>query len=278
MIGDVILFHLAPEEFNLVGRAPVLNWVTYHAQTGGYDVRVALDQRSALRTDGRRKHYRFQVQGPHAMDVIARALGRPAAGVEVLQPDHGAASAASPCERSATAWPGSRDGSCSARGMTTTRCTRRSSTPARSSGCGWSADGLTPRTHSSPAGFPRRCPRSTPATSFGPTGSGCRRTATKARHRSAAASSRPNIEDYYFTPWDLGYGTSSSSTTTSSAAKRSSGWPAASHRHKVTLALDDEDVADTIATMFRKTDRAKFIDWPSRGVLDASVRQGDGER
>jgi syringate O-demethylase len=31
----------------------------------------------------------------------------------------------------------------------------------------------------------------------------------------------------------------------------------------VTLALDDEDVTRTIGTMFDKTDRAKFIDWPS---------------
>jgi syringate O-demethylase len=34
VIGDVILFALADDEFNLVGRAPVLNWVTYHAETG----------------------------------------------------------------------------------------------------------------------------------------------------------------------------------------------------------------------------------------------------
>ena len=75
VIGDVILFHLAEQEFNLVGRAPVLNWVTYHAQTGDYDVEVTLDQRSALRTDGRRKSFRFQLQGPNAMDVIGGALG-----------------------------------------------------------------------------------------------------------------------------------------------------------------------------------------------------------
>ena len=31
VIGDVILFHLADDEFNMVGRAPVLNWVTFHA-------------------------------------------------------------------------------------------------------------------------------------------------------------------------------------------------------------------------------------------------------
>src|SRR3954447_26030220 len=76
VIGDVILFHLGEHEFNLVGRAPVLNWVTYHAETGGYDVRVELDQRWALRSDGRRKSYRFQVQGPNAMNVIEKLLGQ----------------------------------------------------------------------------------------------------------------------------------------------------------------------------------------------------------
>ncbi len=63
VIGDVILFYLAENTFNLVGRAPVLNWVMFHAATGGYDVKAELDQRTALRTDGRRKVYRFQVQG-----------------------------------------------------------------------------------------------------------------------------------------------------------------------------------------------------------------------
>ena len=35
------------------------------------------------------------------------------------------------------------------------------------------------------------------------------------------------------------------------------------HRHKVTLALDEEDVTRTIGTMFQKSDRAKYIDWPA---------------
>src|SRR5210317_1488514 len=66
VIGDVILFYLAEKSFNLVGRAPTLNWIMYHAETGGYDVKVELDQRSALRKDPtRRKAYRFQVQGPN---------------------------------------------------------------------------------------------------------------------------------------------------------------------------------------------------------------------
>ena len=75
VIGDVILFALGDERFNLVGRAPALNWIIYHAETGGYDVTVELDLRTALRTDGRRRSYRFQVQGPNAMQVVEKALG-----------------------------------------------------------------------------------------------------------------------------------------------------------------------------------------------------------
>ena len=75
VIGDVILFYLAENSFNLVGRAPVLEWAMYHAQTGKWDVTVELDQRTALRTDGKRKNYRFQVQGPNAFKVMNKAVG-----------------------------------------------------------------------------------------------------------------------------------------------------------------------------------------------------------
>ena len=104
MIGDVILFGLAADRYNLVGRAPVLNWVTYHAETAGHDVEVQFDQRTALRNDGRRRHYRFQVQGPNAMAVLEKALGHAPedlkffnmraeqiAGVEVTALRHGMA-------------------------------------------------------------------------------------------------------------------------------------------------------------------------------------------
>src|SRR4029077_14118952 len=82
VIGDVILFHLAENRFNLVGRAPALNWITYHAEIGDEDVSVELDQRWALRTDGRRRSYRFQIQGPNAMQVIEKVLGGPAPGLK----------------------------------------------------------------------------------------------------------------------------------------------------------------------------------------------------
>ena len=76
MIGDVILFYLAENSFNLVGRAPALNWVTFHAETGGYDVKVELDERSALaHGPAAARSYRFQVQGPNAMKVMEKAIG-----------------------------------------------------------------------------------------------------------------------------------------------------------------------------------------------------------
>ena len=76
VIGDVILFYLGPNQFNLVGRVPVLNWIRFHAATGGYDVKVELDERSAARKDPlNRKSFRFQLQGPNAMKVMEKMLG-----------------------------------------------------------------------------------------------------------------------------------------------------------------------------------------------------------
>ena len=77
VIGDVILFYLAENQFNLVGRAPAIEWVEFHAATGDWDVKVTRDERTALRTDGKRKSYRFQVQGPNAAQVIEAATGAP---------------------------------------------------------------------------------------------------------------------------------------------------------------------------------------------------------
>jgi syringate O-demethylase len=75
VIGDVILFYLGENLFNLVGRAPAIEWVEYHAATGKWDVKVERDERWAMRTDGKRKSYRFQLQGPNAMAVLSKALG-----------------------------------------------------------------------------------------------------------------------------------------------------------------------------------------------------------
>jgi vanillate/3-O-methylgallate O-demethylase len=73
VIGDAILFHLEEQTFRLVGRPSAHNWVQYHAETGDYDVTLERDERTAVNPAGRRKLYRFQVQGPTALEVLGRA-------------------------------------------------------------------------------------------------------------------------------------------------------------------------------------------------------------
>ena len=71
------------------------------------------------------------------------------------------------------------------------------------------------------------------------------------------------IDDYYFTPWDLGYGGYVKFDHDFIGREALEQLADGEHRHKVTLALEDEDVTRTIGSMFQKTGRAKFIDWPS---------------
>jgi vanillate/3-O-methylgallate O-demethylase len=75
VIGDAILFHLDENSVRIVGRPSAHNWVQYHAETGGYDVEVSRDERTAVNPTGRRELYRFQVQGPTAMQVLEKANG-----------------------------------------------------------------------------------------------------------------------------------------------------------------------------------------------------------
>jgi vanillate/3-O-methylgallate O-demethylase len=78
VIGDVILFRLDEDRFNLVGREPSVNWVQFHCETGGYDVAFERDNRSPARPGDspvRRRHYRYQIQGPNAMAIVDRLTG-----------------------------------------------------------------------------------------------------------------------------------------------------------------------------------------------------------
>jgi len=75
VIGDGILFYLDEEQLVFVGRAPAANWIQFHAETGGYDVKTTYDDRSPSRPMGKpvvRSLYRYQVQGPNAPELIRK--------------------------------------------------------------------------------------------------------------------------------------------------------------------------------------------------------------
>ena len=77
VIGDAILFHLEKELFNIVGRPSVHNWLQHHSETRGYKVKLERDERTVARPGPPvRKVYRYQLQGPNAPKIVERLIGQ----------------------------------------------------------------------------------------------------------------------------------------------------------------------------------------------------------
>jgi glycine cleavage system aminomethyltransferase T len=262
VIGDVILFALGDDRFNLVGRAPALNWIIYHAETGRYDVEVDLDLRTALRTDGRRRSYRFQVQGPTAMQVIEKALGGPPpelrffhktrvtiAGRTVDALRHGMVG--QPGWELFGPWD-DREAVLDALLTAGAELGLR-----RAGGRAYSSNTLE-------SGW---IPSPLPAVYTGESMKAYREWLPATGYEGSASIGgsfvSDDVEDYYFTPWDLGYGSYVKFDHDFVGREALEDKADGGHRRKVTLALDDEDVTQTIGTMFQQGERAKFMDWPS---------------
>jgi vanillate/3-O-methylgallate O-demethylase len=90
VIGDGILFHLDKDELLFVGRTPTVNWIQFHAETGGYKVQVVRDDRSPSHPRGKavlRRHYRYQIQGPNAAKILEKLNGGPLPDVKFFNMD-----------------------------------------------------------------------------------------------------------------------------------------------------------------------------------------------
>ncbi|MBT6042350.1 MAG: aminomethyl transferase family protein, partial [Gammaproteobacteria bacterium] len=90
VIGDMIIFRETDEKFVLVGRAPTANWVMFQASIGSYNIRLKHDPRSDSRPDGKavfRTHYRFQIQGPDAGKIFEQMNGGPIPEVKFFHVD-----------------------------------------------------------------------------------------------------------------------------------------------------------------------------------------------
>jgi glycine cleavage system aminomethyltransferase T len=263
VIGDVILFYLEENRFNLVGRAPTIEWVEYHAQSGDWDVKVARDERTAVRADPEnRRSYRFQLQGPNAMKTLEKAMGSTPpelkffhmttiaiAGKQVRALRHGMAGqpgyelfgpwADGETVRQALIAAGQEFGLKLVGGRTYASNTLES---------GWIPSPL-PAIYTGEALRPYR--------EWLGTGS------YEAKASIGGSFVPDSIEGYYLTPWDLGYGPFvkfDHDFIGRAALERMADGP---HRHKRTLALDTEDVVRVMSSMLQKGERAKYIDFPS---------------
>jgi len=86
IIGDQILFHLGQDEFSSVGSVWANNWIRYNAEALDYDVETRTPYGPYME-DATPPSYRFQVQGPHALDVMDAVIdgGRP--GISFFEMD-----------------------------------------------------------------------------------------------------------------------------------------------------------------------------------------------
>jgi syringate O-demethylase len=263
VIGDVILFYLSENRFNLVGRAPVLNWVQFHAAQGKHKLLCAYDERTAARPDPQnRRHYRYQLQGPNASRVLEAAIGRPPpelrffhmgsvqiAGRPVRTLRHGMAG--QPGYELMGDWA---DGAAIHAALV-------------EAGRAHDMRLVGGRCYSSNTLESGWIPSPLPAVYTGDAMKPYREWLTSAHYEARASIGGSfvsgRIEDYYTTPWDLGYGSFvkfDHEFIGRAALEKMSAGP---HRRKVTLALDNDSVMAAFSTIFDDGLRAKFIEFPS---------------
>jgi syringate O-demethylase len=263
VIGDVILFGLEENLFNLVGRPSVHNWVQYHCETGGYKAKVTRDERAAAQKGTVvRKAYRYQLQGPNALKAMEKVLGGPVPelrffqmttfriagktvrvlrhgmvgqpGFELFGPwDEGEAVKAAIVEAGKDF------------GLRLVGARAYSSNTLES---GWIPSPI-PAVYT---GEKMKAYREwLPANTYEAIGS------------LGGSFYSENVEDYYLTPYDLGYGSIvkfDHEFVGREALEKIAKNP---KRTKVTLALNSHDVMQAMGTMFDKGDRAKFFEFPS---------------
>src|SRR3984885_14185795 len=276
VIGDGILFHLEQNKLLFVGRAPSANWIEFHAKTGGYNVTTSKDDRSPSRTLGKavtRNHYRFQIQGPNAKQVIEKLNGGPIpeikffamdyitiAGRKVRALRHGMAGApgleiwgpyAEGDEIRAAIVKAGADF-----GLTQVGARAYATNTLES---GWIPSPL-PAVYT---GDKMKAYREwLPATSYEGTGS------------LGGSFVSKNIADYYVTPYEMGYGPFvkfDHDFIGREALEKISKEP---QRKKVTFAWNAEDVAKVQRSMFLPIEqRNKYIDLPLSNYASASYDQ-----
>jgi vanillate/3-O-methylgallate O-demethylase len=77
IVTDGILLREAENKYVLTGIPASQHWVQYHGEEGGYDVAFDEDPSSAFRGGAGPRIFRYQVQGPHAKALVEKVFGGP---------------------------------------------------------------------------------------------------------------------------------------------------------------------------------------------------------
>jgi len=261
VIGDAILFYLGENKFNLVGRPPAADWVQYHLETGGYKAKAVRDQRSA-EGEGKRLAYRFQVQGPNALKVMEKVLGAPPPDIKFfnISDIKIAGKTVHALRHGMVGQPGWE-----LYGPWDERDIVRNAIIEAGQDLGLRQVGA--RT------YPTSClesgwiPSPLPAIYTGEKLKPYRQWLTEKSYESMASLggsfNSDKIEDYYLTPYDLGYGPFVKFDHEFIGKEALEKMVNNQKRKKVTLVWNGEDVAKAMATLFHSGGEiAKYIDLP----------------
>jgi vanillate/3-O-methylgallate O-demethylase len=272
VIGDGILFHLEENRLLFVGRAPAANWIQFHAEIGGYKVEFEKDDRSPSNPKGKavnRTCYRYQIQGPNAPQILEKLNGAPVPDIKFFNMDviniagrkvralrHGMAGAPGlevwgPYEereqiRAAIVSAGKDLGLLEVGARAYATNTLES---------GWIPSPL-PAVYT---GEKMKTYRQwLPATSYEGTGS------------LGGSFDSANIEDYYMSPYALGYGPFVKFDHDFIGREALEKMARTPQRKKVTFAWNPTDVVKVWASMLESGDTYKYIDLPLSNYASAS--------
>ena len=262
VIGDVVLFCLDADRFNLVGRPSVHNWVQYHCETGGYDATCERDERAAVRTGPIvRKAYRFQVQGPNAMKVMEKATGKPAPDLRFFH--------MCTLKIAGRAVSALRHGMAGQPGLELFGPWEEGDEVKAAiveAGHEFGLRQVGARAYSSNTLESGWIPSPMPAIYTGDKLEAYRQWLPSSGYEASLSLGgsflSSDIRDYYLTPWDLGYGSLIRFDHDFIGREALQSMADGQHRRKVTLELDPVDVTHAIGSLFGSAN-GKFFDWPS---------------
>lgn len=258
-IGDGILTHLDDDRYLSVGPQAAHNWIEYHVETGDYDASVEVRGRPVA-TGEDPKFFRYQLQGPTALDVMREATDRPLrdlpffnyaetsiAGVDVRALRHGMAG-----ERGFEFW-GPYD--------------RHEDVldAVLEAGEDHGIRRVGARSYQVTAVISGWMPLPVPAIYDGEAMRDYREWLPLKRGLISIGGSfdSDDITDYYVTPFELGYGRHIDFDREFVGREALEAHAGAQERTKVTLVWDADDVVDAYASLFRDGDTAKYMDLPT---------------
>lgn len=261
VIGDCVVYRLEEETFELISSMPLLNWVQFNAEKGGYDVTIERDDPTPYNPAGKRWFYRFQLEGPNAGKIFNDAVEGDApeipffrtakvkiGGCKVLVLRHGmaghlGAELSGPYEemdkvRSALVAAGDKHG------------LKQGGTKTYFSTIfefGW---------------MPYPLPGIYTGAELRDYREWLSGNGWEANAQLGGSFLSDNIEDYYVTPWDLGYGHIIKFDHDFIGRAALEALPEGKRRKKVTLVWNREDVAKIFGSQFGDGPRFKALDFP----------------